>query len=186
MKNKFYQILQNQAQIDDFLKNPQALFTGLEEQPLLIWHERPGEIICRLLDMAEVINAAGGIVTNERGEILMIYRKGFWDLPKGKLELSETPEQGAAREVEEETGVTVSEVSHPSRVTYHAYILDDKPHIKHTDWFMMRAAPGSHPLNAQSSEGITDVRWVKPADLPEILPLAYPMIADILRVLHGT
>ena len=32
------------------------------------------------------IDAGGGVVVNENGGVLMIYRRGKWDLPKGKLE----------------------------------------------------------------------------------------------------
>jgi DNA topoisomerase-2 len=36
--------------------------------------------------MPKQILAAGGLVTNAQGEILWIFRRGFWDLPKGKLD----------------------------------------------------------------------------------------------------
>ena len=51
------------------------------------------------------IEAAGGIVQNENKDLLFIFRRGKWDLPKGKIENDETPEICAAREIEEETGV---------------------------------------------------------------------------------
>ena len=51
------------------------------------------------------IIAAGGLVTNENNELLMIFRRGKWDLPKGKLDKGETIEECAIREVEEETGI---------------------------------------------------------------------------------
>ena len=38
------------------------------------------------------IEAAGGFIENEDGEYLFIFRREKWDLPKGKLELGETPE----------------------------------------------------------------------------------------------
>ena len=39
-----------------------------------------------------IIIAGGGIVTNELGELLMIFRRGKWDLPKGKLDKGESIE----------------------------------------------------------------------------------------------
>jgi ADP-ribose pyrophosphatase YjhB (NUDIX family) len=54
--------------------------------------------------MQKIVMAAGGLVENEHGEILLIYRKKHWDLPKGKLDAGETLEECAVREVEEETG----------------------------------------------------------------------------------
>ena len=53
------------------------------------------------------VRAAGGIVTDEAGRMLLIRRNGRWDLPKGKVEAGETLLQAALREVEEETGVRV-------------------------------------------------------------------------------
>ena len=37
-------------------------------------------------------------------KLLMIFRRGKWDLPKGKLDKGETFERCAVREIEEETG----------------------------------------------------------------------------------
>ena len=51
------------------------------------------------------IHAAGGIVRNEKDEILLIFRLGKWDFPKGKVEEGEQFDQTAVREVEEETGL---------------------------------------------------------------------------------
>ena len=51
------------------------------------------------------IKATGGIVTNKKNQILFIYRKGKWDLPKGKMEKNESKKESALREVIEETGV---------------------------------------------------------------------------------
>ena len=49
--------------------------------------------------------AAGGIVINRFNEVLLIYRRTMWDLPKGHIEKNETPETCALREVSEETGL---------------------------------------------------------------------------------
>ena len=48
---------------------------------------------------------AGGLVLNQYNEVLFIFRKNLWDLPKGKIEYYETLEKAALREVVEETGV---------------------------------------------------------------------------------
>ncbi|MEI6060610.1 MAG: NUDIX domain-containing protein, partial [Bacteroidota bacterium] len=67
------------------------------------------------------IEAAGGIVRNQKEEYLFIKRLGIWDLPKGKLNKNEKPVEGALREVSEETGLTVMEVSKQLPSTYHIY-----------------------------------------------------------------
>jgi hypothetical protein len=51
------------------------------------------------------IKAGGGLVINPFGKILLIFRRGVWDLPKGKQDPGETLAQTAMREVQEETGL---------------------------------------------------------------------------------
>jgi hypothetical protein len=53
-----------------------------------------------------IIQAGGGLVYNDAGDIMMIFRRGKWDLPKGKLDKGETIDECALREVGEETGIT--------------------------------------------------------------------------------
>ena len=43
------------------------------------------------------IEAAGGVVLNDTNEILLIYRLDKWDLPKGKLEKGEEPNEAAIK-----------------------------------------------------------------------------------------
>lgn len=62
------------------------------------------------------LRLAGCVVRNEKGEMLLLHRnkKGVqqWELPGGKLEPGEKPEQAAVRELEEELGVTVTIRAH--------------------------------------------------------------------------
>ncbi|MDP5273650.1 NUDIX domain-containing protein [Chengkuizengella axinellae] len=55
------------------------------------------------------LNFAGGCVVNEKGEILLQKRgdKKAWGFPGGALELGESAEEAAIREIEEETGLSV-------------------------------------------------------------------------------
>ena len=52
-----------------------------------------------LLEQFTYIRAAGGLVFNDANELLMIVRRGKWDLPKGKVEAGEDVVTAALREV---------------------------------------------------------------------------------------
>jgi ADP-ribose pyrophosphatase YjhB (NUDIX family) len=126
-----------------------------------------------------LIKAAGGIVLNEKKEVLMIFRKGSWDLPKGKLDGNEKLEDCALREVKEETGLKELSLTATSAVTYHTYHEGSRHILKESHWFRMKA-PGEQSLKAQEEEQITDIRWVKKTELAGYFPRTYPLIADLL------
>ena len=51
--------------------------------------------------------SAGVLVTNERGQVLLVSEKsGKWGFPKGRIEKGETPYEAALREMHEETGLS--------------------------------------------------------------------------------
>jgi hypothetical protein len=68
-----------------------------------------------------LIEAAGGLVKNSKEEYLFIYRLGKWDLPKGKAEYNESPEETAIREVEEECGLKNLKIEKKLGKTFHTY-----------------------------------------------------------------
>lgn len=110
------------------------------------------------------VRAAGGIITDDEGNMLLIRRNNRWDLPKGKVEDGETLLQAALREVQEETGITpLPTTHHPLPIkTYHIFNLYGGWHLKQTSWFALHAT-GSHLQGApQQEEGITEVAWVAP------------------------
>lgn len=131
-----------------------------------------------------IITAGGGLVENEKKEILLIFRKGSWDLPKGKLDKGEKLEDCAVREVREETGVRNVKLVAPLVITYHTYHEGTKFILKESHWYLMKAT-GSDKLVPQAEEGITDIRWVKKTVIAEYLDKAYPSVTDVLR-LHIT
>ena len=71
----------------------------------VIWHTDLEKLKETFFKNFIIIEASGGIVQNEKKEILFINRLGKWDLPKGKIEPGEKEEESAVREVNEETGV---------------------------------------------------------------------------------
>ena len=125
------------------------------------------------------MEAGGGVVMNARGEFLMIYRNGIWDLPKGKLEKGEDFQAAALREVEEETGLPGLEVVEPLVSTYHTYHLKKERVLKKTKWFEMLYQGSAEP-KLQAREGITDYRWVVPGNTGFIRENSYASILDVL------
>lgn len=103
------------------------------------------------------IEAAGGLVRNENNDHLLIYRKGKWDLPKGKLEEDESPQDGALREVEEECGIEDLKIGSELEPTYHTYELNGIRILKKTYWFDMTST--QQEFTPQTEEDIEKVEW---------------------------
>jgi 8-oxo-dGTP pyrophosphatase MutT (NUDIX family) len=130
----------------------------------------------------KTVPAAGGVVYNNTDEILMIYRRGFWDLPKGKFEDGETIPETAVREVQEEVGLNDVKIIKELPTTYHTYRnRKDKRCIKPTYWFVMKTSETEVKL--QTEEDIEDSIWIKPADFLSSDKIAYGSIYDVLKAL---
>lgn len=129
-----------------------------------------------------LVEAAGGVVQNERGELLMIELRGRWDLPKGHIEAGEEACVAALREVEEETGVVAELVdSEPLMETWHAYDTYGRWELKRTRWWQMRALGGE--LKAQDEEGIARVEWCDACGVEEQLKMSYATIKHVVETL---
>ena len=105
------------------------------------------------------IKAGGGVVFNQKKELLLIKRNGLWDLPKGKNEKGEEISLTALREVHEECGISFLGLKKKLVTTYHAYFLKGKWILKKTNWYYM-IAWGDEKLTPQLEESITEVKWV--------------------------
>ncbi|HMT28649.1 MAG TPA: NUDIX domain-containing protein [Bacteroidia bacterium] len=129
-----------------------------------------------------VIKAAGGIVHKKESpaEILLIFRLGNWDLPKGKIDKGEAVKTAALREVEEECGIQKLTINKQLSHTYHLYQIKSGWVIKQTSWFSMTCADKS-VLKPQAEEGIEKAKWVSIKTLPRYLPLSYTSIADLIK-----
>jgi len=127
-----------------------------------------------------IIIAAGGLIQNEKKDILLIFRKGKWDLPKGKLDKGEKLEHCAVREVEEETGLKNIKLIAPLTITYHTYHEGTKFILKESHWYSMTVS-GQQLLIPQLEEDIHEIKWVKKDDLQKYLKDSYPSVADVLQ-----
>ena len=126
------------------------------------------------------VNAAGGLVSNRRGDFLLISRNGLWDLPKGHQEDGEDIEITALREVREETGVDELELRRLICITDHCYIRNGIWHLKHTWWYDMLYTNPTN-LTPQKEEDITKAAWVAKSSLPPFLKKTYPSIIEVFR-----
>lgn len=127
-----------------------------------------------------LVKAAGGLIRNEAGKLLFIFRRGKWDLPKGKLDAGETLEQCAIREVREETGLSAVELKKPLLITWHTYDESGKHFLKETHWYVMEAR-GAETLVPQQEEQISELKWAGEADLPALAANTFPSIIDVLE-----
>lgn len=127
-----------------------------------------------------LIKAAGGLIKNKKGEILLIFRRGKWDLPKGKLDDHETIVQCAKREVQEETGLHELETGKLIEITYHTYVEFGKHILKESHWYAIKAT-GNEKLIPQTEEDITEIIWVKKEDLKNYFSNTFPAIIEILK-----
>lgn len=126
------------------------------------------------------VNAAGGLVSNRRGDYLLISRGGLWDLPKGHQEAGEDISVTALREVQEETGVEALELRDLICITDHCYLRGGVWHLKHTWWYdMLYTDPVD--LTPQREEDISKAAWVAKSSLPPYLKNTYPSILEVFR-----
>ncbi len=123
-----------------------------------LYHENEHKLHKFLKKKLPVVIAGGGLVYNDRKEILFIYRNKKWDLPKGKIEKGEDIQNCAIREVEEETGVEGLSIKKFITKTYHVFKRNGKYRLKETYWYEMHTSYNGE-LIPQEKEGIEKVKW---------------------------
>ena len=183
--------------IHEYIHHPDAVFvdeiTGPAIKSLLheivkeefhagiLWNEDLDKLKKAFFKHFKPVTAAGGLVENEKGEVLLIFRKGKWDLPKGKLDKGETIEQCAVREVEEETGLKDIVLKNLITITYHTYDEFGKHILKDSHWYNMNVN-GKQTIVPQTEEGITEIRWVKKKDVKDYFNNIFPSVKDVLEL----
>ena len=135
-------------------------------------------VINKVKKMFKIIKAGGGVVKNNKEEILFIYRLKKWDLPKGKLDKGESIKQCAKREVEEETKVKVK-LEKKITSTWHTYTSKKKFILKKTTWYKMYSLDSSK-MKPQKKENIEKVEWMKNSTIKEILLNSYKTLNHVM------
>ena len=109
------------------------------------------------------VAAAGGYVAcplpNDVA-LLLIYRRGVWDLPKGHRDPGEDLETCAVREVCEAVGITDLRLIRELGTTQHGYPDDDHYAVKTTHWYLMSTPERSfRPERHEGIRRVAPARW---------------------------
>ncbi|MFI5986376.1 NUDIX hydrolase [Streptomyces sp. NPDC051555] len=129
-----------------------------------------------------VVPSVTAIVVNEEGNLLLIHKtdNGLWALPGGGHDAGESVTQTVAREVDEETGITVVVEDIVGLYTDPQHVMaydDGEVRQQFSICFHARPVGGSLRTSSESKE----VRWFSPADLDKLE--IHPSMR--LRITHG-
>ncbi|MBC7493581.1 MAG: NUDIX domain-containing protein [Flavobacterium sp.] len=144
-------------------------------QKAYLYYPDEKEIMTKLKEKIPVCKAGGGLVYNQKNEVLFIFRNGKWDLPKGGTEKGEEIQFTAMREVTEETGVNKLVVHDKLQKTYHIFKRNGVYKLKITHWFKMSTIFKGTPIG-QLEEGIEKVAWLNNEQITEALKNSYENI----------
>ena len=154
--------------------------TGSGIRRLYVLCDNPELTYERLRKLFTEVDAAGGLICNDLGEFLLIFRNGMWDLPKGKREKGESTAENAVREVMEECGIPAPELGELICVTDHTYHRDGQFVLKHTYWYSM-SVRSDVVTKPQTEEGITQTAWVPAGDIRQYAGQTYPSINEVFE-----
>lgn len=164
-----------------------------ETDNILVRCDAPAVAFAAFKQRFEVIRAGGGLVRHG-DRYLYIYRRGFWDLPKGKQEKGEAIRDTALREVAEETGLTPLVLREDLPTTYHLIRRKHDIALKECVWYAMETpetaanpATGTEPpaLKPQTEEDIEEAVWLTETEVLARCGLMYPSIAYLSRCRFG-
>lgn len=149
-------------------------------ESVTIYSEELDQLIADFEGHFRLIEAAGGLVRNQKGAVLLIFRRNHWDLPKGKIDPGESPAEAALREVREETGLRHVSLDSSLGETYHTY-RDEKGRrfLKRTYWFAMQSP--ERELTPQAEEDIEQAVWMSISDFFSEQRPVYGNIRELLE-----
>jgi 8-oxo-dGTP pyrophosphatase MutT (NUDIX family) len=139
------------------------------------------QVLAFIKEKFTVIQASGGLVHTSKKTILLIFRRGKWDLPKGKLDVGEELEVCAIREVEEETGAKNVQSQKLITITYHTYYEKEKHILKETHWYLMHSSE-EQILIPQVDEGIAKCVWVQVTEIKSYMQNANASVIDVVNI----
>jgi 8-oxo-dGTP pyrophosphatase MutT (NUDIX family) len=145
---------------------------------LVVKVKNPESAIRSVFATYDFVQAAGGIV-KRKNKHLFIERLGVWDLPKGKMEDNEIPEETAIREIEEECGIEKPVIRGLIGVTFHTYEYKGKPTLKKNWWYALDYN-GPKELVPQTEEAITQAVWLTKKEWSTVRENTYASIAEVL------
>lgn len=176
-KENFLILSEGEYSIDEVI----ALLSKKKNKGVMYMSASPDQTWKRFISRYILSEAAGGLVKNKEGDFLIIYRKKRWDLPKGKLDYAETPEDAAVREVKEECGLKNIELGDLITRTFHTYTEKNKFILKKTHWFNMTT--GDMKLRPQASESIEEAVWMTKAMIDEkVFKKTYESIKEVFEI----
>ncbi len=146
----------------------------------ILFHADLGALKKSFFKHFTLMQTGGGLIVNEKKDFLMIFRRGKWDLPKGKINKGESLEECALREVEEETGLKEILLGKKITVTYHTYTEFGKHFLKESHWYSMSCS-SKQKLIPQAEEDITAIEWVKPKELNAKFSNTFPLIIEVFK-----
>lgn len=165
--------LLSSLEIDEILKKLR------KHKKIYLFFPKKKDLIKEFKSKIKTIYASGGIVKNKKSEILFIFRRGKWDLPKGKADKGETKKQTALREVKEETGVKKLVINKFFRTSFHIVRSNKKYYLKETTWYLM-SSNYEGDLIPQIDEGIKSVKWKNLNQVKKIKEKTFKNISIIL------
>ena len=187
-----HQQAQNQAFIhidmlkkQDFLADFELFINQPNSLELIVETRNLEKGLEKIRKCFKYIYAAGGLIYKD-GSYLFIYRLKRWDLPKGKLEMGESPEEAGIRECEEECGITQLTITKILEPTYHIYKHKGGYALKKTFWYEMQTKHEG-VLVPQIEESIEKVEWFTKDQIQgHVVNNTYPAILDVLKNISTT
>jgi 8-oxo-dGTP pyrophosphatase MutT (NUDIX family) len=173
----------------------------------------PGpDAMSSFFSLFKIIEAAGGVVKNGRGEILFIFRRGKWDLPKGKIsvirsinadpqirqtdetltELNATGNKTKTKIKEPYDRAAIREVMEETGL-HDIRIIRELGHTYHIymqrgKWILKPTlwfemlVPDNQVLIPEEKEDITEVRWFTREEMKMISENTYPAIRELIFI----